>query len=391
MRAHSLLMLGLPMLALSSCDKVTNALSGAFKKKTPAAVTTPKPTLSVIELKPQEFATFTASSKQRVVVVQFHAPEDTANPQFKQQIDALAKKYPYQLAIGSLDIAQARDLAARENVTATPEIRIYRDGSCVERLNAANLPQLDTIVAAQVALQKPNMAAELAGKKSAMPQQLDAEGKPLAPKEAAVQLMQKDWKPAGFERAMVPKADPKSREEAALGKLVNQAKGTAESMAASGSGAAQPPSAVRQLQAPDFETFKGTGNDKVIVVDFYADWCGPCRQMGPALDQVAAQQQGKVAVGKVNVDDPANKELAKKLGVSGIPDVRVFRNGKEVDRIVGFPGEGEVAKKLGAQVAKLDKPKNAAGKDGQQPAPPAAPPIAPAPKGWVPPGMEKGR
>ena len=83
---------------------------------------------------------------------------------------------------------------------------------------------------------------------------------------------------------------------------------------------------------------------KVVVIDFYADWCGPCRKLGPILDQIASEHGGKILVGKVNVDQ--NRELASSEGVRGIPDVRIFRDGREVDRFVGLPGESEVRRRL---------------------------------------------
>lgn len=390
MRASFILILGLPVLALTSCDKANQALSKVLGSKKKTIVTAPKPVASNVALKPREFPAFAAASKQRVVVVHFKAPEDAPNPQLTQQLDALAKNLPFQIAIGTLDVSQARELAAKEGVTATPEVRVYREGACVERVVSAQANQLEAIVAAQVAQLKPNLAAELASKKSAIAPALDADGNPVAPKEAPVQVMQKDWKPAGFERAMVPKAEPTSKDKAELGKIVNNAKGTVESLAATGNNSAAA-SAVRQIAAADFETFKGTGNQRLVIVDFYADWCPPCRKIGPVLESIAQAGKGRILLGKLNVDAPEAKALCAKLGVSGIPDVRFYRDGKEVDRVVGFPGDAALTKKIDAQLAKLDKPKEA--KEGATPAPaqPAVAPIAPMQKGWVPAGMEKGR
>ena len=71
----------------------------------------------------------------------------------------------------------------------------------------------------------------------------------------------------------------------------------------------------------------------LALVDFWADWCGPCRMLAPLVDQLADQYDGKVLVGKVNVDE--EPELARRFGVMSIPTVVVLKNGQEVERLVG--------------------------------------------------------
>jgi len=74
-------------------------------------------------------------------------------------------------------------------------------------------------------------------------------------------------------------------------------------------------------------------SDKPVVVDFWAAWCGPCRMVGPIIDEVSNDYEGKAVVGKVDVD--ANQEFAAKYGVLNIPTVLVFKNGEIVSRQVG--------------------------------------------------------
>jgi thioredoxin 1 len=74
-------------------------------------------------------------------------------------------------------------------------------------------------------------------------------------------------------------------------------------------------------------------SDKPVVVDFWAAWCGPCRMVGPIIDQISEEYEGKAVVGKVDVD--ANQEFAAKYGVRNIPTVLVFNKGELVGRQVG--------------------------------------------------------
>ena len=82
-------------------------------------------------------------------------------------------------------------------------------------------------------------------------------------------------------------------------------------------------------------TFEETvlNSDKPVMVDFWAAWCGPCRMVGPIIDQLSEEYKDRAVVGKVDVD--ANQEFAAKYGVRNIPTVLVFQNGEVVDRPVG--------------------------------------------------------
>lgn len=77
-----------------------------------------------------------------------------------------------------------------------------------------------------------------------------------------------------------------------------------------------------------------------VLVDFYADWCGPCKMMGPVVDQIATEYEGRVSVGKLDVDEA--QAIAIRYGIMGVPTLGYFREGKMVDRLVGYPGPNGV-------------------------------------------------
>lgn len=93
---------------------------------------------------------------------------------------------------------------------------------------------------------------------------------------------------------------------------------------------------------------KALNDGKLMMVDFWADWCGPCKMLGPVIDDLAKQYEGKAVVGKVNVDE--EQELAIRYGVMSIPTVIFFKDGKEIDRKVGVMPGGAFAQVLDANL-----------------------------------------
>ena len=81
-------------------------------------------------------------------------------------------------------------------------------------------------------------------------------------------------------------------------------------------------------------SFKQQAGGGLILVDFWAPWCGPCKVIAPVLNEIAEEQQGKLRIGKVNVDN--QQPLAAKYKVRSIPTLVLFKNGKEVKRFVGI-------------------------------------------------------
>ena len=86
--------------------------------------------------------------------------------------------------------------------------------------------------------------------------------------------------------------------------------------------------------------------DKPVVVDFWAEWCGPCRMITPIIDELAAEYEGRAIIGKVNVDE--NDEITGQFGIRNIPTILYFKNGEIVDKFVGAAQKSVLEDKLKA-------------------------------------------
>lgn len=97
--------------------------------------------------------------------------------------------------------------------------------------------------------------------------------------------------------------------------------------------------AILKLDESNFDQTINSGS--VVLVDFWAAWCGPCKLIAPILEEVEGEVSGKAVVGKVNVDE--NESLSRKYGIMSIPSLFVFKDGKVIDKMVGLPRDAKSA------------------------------------------------
>ena len=100
---------------------------------------------------------------------------------------------------------------------------------------------------------------------------------------------------------------------------------------------------IQKLNKDNFKTIIES-SEKLVVVDFYADWCGPCITMGPIIEELEKEMDGKIEINRVNVDE--NEEESEKYGVMSIPTFLIMQDDKELDRFVGVTSKDNIKNKI---------------------------------------------
>ena len=106
---------------------------------------------------------------------------------------------------------------------------------------------------------------------------------------------------------------------------------------------------VKTVEITDSNFEEVINSDNPVLVDFWAEWCGPCKMIAPVVEELASDYDGKAVIGKVDVD--TNPEVSAKFGIRSIPTLLVFKNGEIVDKQVGAVPKAVLSQKLDAQMA----------------------------------------
>ncbi|MGF7215072.1 thioredoxin 1 [Spirosoma lacussanchae] len=100
------------------------------------------------------------------------------------------------------------------------------------------------------------------------------------------------------------------------------------------------------VEATDANFNELINSDKPVLVDFWAEWCGPCKMIGPVVEQLAGEYEGKAVIAKMDVDQ--NAQVPAKFGIRSIPTLMVFKNGQLVDKVIGAVAKSVLEQKLQA-------------------------------------------
>jgi thioredoxin 1 len=98
----------------------------------------------------------------------------------------------------------------------------------------------------------------------------------------------------------------------------------------------------------DYNFTESVKNHRVLIVDFWASWCGPCKMVSPVIDQLSAELAGKAVFGKINVDD--NPRVSSAFGIQSIPTIIIFKNAQAIDRIIGAMTKTQLISKISPHI-----------------------------------------